>query len=102
MSINIASGTIQNIPTENSVLNNTPANENESVEQLFDRIEPLYNDVDILDLDPSIVEAIAISELSGKPTPDSTKRLMVLNKKKIIDDKQYFELAIMVAKRGYR
>jgi len=57
----------------------------ETPEQLFERIKPEFDAVDLDDLSLGVRKTIYMTEISGTPASDDFKRLVTLKKSGLID-----------------
>jgi len=48
----------------------------ETVEELLERIQPLWDAVDVDNLPDNVVDALTIGAMSGRENDDATKRLL--------------------------
>ena len=68
------------------VLSMTQREINETPEQLFERIKPAFDAVDINNLPLEVREVIYETEISGTTASDDFKRLVTLLEDDVIDD----------------
>ena len=50
----------------------------ETVEELLERIQPLWDAVDVDNLPDTVVAALTVGAMSGRENDDNTKRLLAL------------------------
>jgi len=60
----------------------------ETPEQLFERIQPAFDAVDLDNLSDAVLNAVYMTEISGTPASDDFKRLIALKKDDVIDSEE--------------
>jgi len=72
----------------------------ETVEELLERIQPLWDAVDVDNLPDNVVDALTIGAMSGRENDDNTKRLLALRDDGTITRAEYQSIVLKFAYDG--